>query len=71
MFRADFLPFTSKMGLAHFRWKTSTDLREPRGNAQKKPIHLPSLFLNTSVPPKVSKTLKNRRTFTPFTTHQM
>jgi hypothetical protein len=44
------------LGLGHFRWKTSTDLRRQRGKAQKKPIHLTSLHLLIAVPPKVTKT---------------
>ena len=56
MIGADRSPFASKPGLAHFRWKISTDLRRQRGKPQKKPIHLTSLLFITTVPPKVSKT---------------
>jgi hypothetical protein len=49
-------PQDHKLGLGHFRWKTSTDLRGQGGKAQKKPIHLTSWLFITAVSSKVTKT---------------
>jgi hypothetical protein len=42
-FRAKFPCFAPKMGLAHFRWKTSTDFRRKREKTPEQPIHPPNV----------------------------
>jgi hypothetical protein len=54
--------FADFEGLAHFRWKTSTDLRRKRGKAQEKPIAKRSHVLGADSAGLFSNALVDPRT---------